>query len=374
MFPPPNSDKYILKGRVAKCAGFMAKHLEAIYHSLHAKADKGIWKSITSNNISLTYETTTGITKTGVWFKDHNGYNHTICLEAVPALEFGDINEVDKCFCKYLFEGNFNSEEPVRSFAGFVMLKLWEKDIEAELSPCGSQLKIQVKEDKIEQVLWAAIRAVTANLKEEKWFHSTEIVWGFIDTNRWLQQVLPLLKEEASKDRWFGVKPEHFKIKKGSDECFIILEQEVKGWYKLFFRIGRDEYFHLDTPYQLDINCVFELTAKDEVLCNYLYEQNRKFLSSHYNSLPYIFSYNSCLYQWDNGFQIGTKRKYGFQKYCLMLDIMIPLMDFYEAPFPPHTQQFLQENKVLEQFLSSPDFEVVEDSTPYYLYREGKWV
>lgn len=185
---------------------------------------------------------------------------------------------------------------------------------------------------------------------------------------------LSVLQEEANKNRWKGIKAENFRIERTSESCYLMLEYEMQNCYKFFFRMGRGEYFNFDDPYEVDVNYIFEPTSNDDELNSLLDKENNKFLTQSYPFLFSIFSHNVYFCAWDNGFQNGVELKFALQKYCLMLDVMIPLMDFYEAPQPLLAQQYLQQNKALEPFLYSTDFDILEDSTPFYLYRAGNWI
>ena len=185
---------------------------------------------------------------------------------------------------------------------------------------------------------------------------------------------LPVLQEEANKNRWKGVKAENFKIERTSEECYLMLEYEMPNCYKFFFRMGRGEYFNFDDPYEVDVNYIFEPTSNDDELNSLLDKENNKFLTQSYPFLFSIFSHNVYFCAWDNGFQNGVELKFALQKYCLMLDVMIPLMSNYEVSQPFSINILLQYNKVLSNFISANEFQIIENSSSLYLFNQGKWI
>lgn len=185
---------------------------------------------------------------------------------------------------------------------------------------------------------------VTNNIKPIDWFLSKEPVWQLYRTYYDLCKILPLLQEEASKSRWKDVVPENFRLVRNNDYALICLDYTDNRNYTMQFRLGMTKtgFAAERTDKFMDMFYRFENHAPNEELREYFDKENREFSKIANIILEIPFSWKALLFHSDDGFYINTYRENAFQKYCLMLDWIIPFKNRYEATELYFTPELLE--------------------------------
>lgn len=216
---------------------------------------------------------------------------------------------------------------------------------------------------------------VTNNIKPIDWFISKEPIWQFYRTYYDLQRMLPLLQEEAAKERWRDVKPENFRLIRNADCALICLDYTDNRNYTMQFRVGmKTEGFAAErTDKFMDMFYHFENHAQNEETYEYFEEQNREFSEIANIVWDVPFKWKALFFHSEDSFYINTYREYAFQKYCLMLDCIIPLKDQYEATRPFISSELLAQKRDLELALST-EFEISDGQEPDYIFSHGHYV
>ena len=300
-------------------------------------------------------------------FTDSNNHNHTFTVNS-----FGE----GKAVCEYLFEGRINADAvSFRSFAEWLMFQLCQFEIGVELCNCDRGLSVSVSPENVYDVISKMLDIVTNNIKLIEWFISEEPVWQFNRTYYDLQKMLPLLQEEAAKERWKDVKPENFRLIRNADCALICLDYTDNGTYTMQFRVGMKKggFAAERTDKFMDMFYHFENHAHNEEIYRYFEEQNRKFSEISNIILDIPFKWKAFLFHSEDGAYINTYREYSFQKYCLMLDCIIPLKDQYEATKPFISSELLSCKKELEIALST-ELEISEEQKLDYIFTHGHYI
>lgn len=132
MTPNPNSPKFI-RHEIPEDASMEALKLRDAYRLLEANVSACVWNPIALDCISLEYNTYDGHVCIMVSFTDMNKHTHSFSIK---------YHETGTAFCEYLFEGGLDA--PVasfRSYAEWLMLQLWQFEIDAELCRCDRDLE-----------------------------------------------------------------------------------------------------------------------------------------------------------------------------------------------------------------------------------------
>ncbi len=216
---------------------------------------------------------------------------------------------------------------------------------------------------------------VTNNIKPIDWFLSKEPVWQFYRTYYDLCKILPLLQEEASKGRWKDVVPENFRLIRNSDCALICLDYTDNRNYTMQFRMGMTKtgFAAERTDKFMDMFYHFENHAPTDDLREYFDNENREFSKIANIMLEIPFSWKALLFHSDDGFYINTYRENAFQKYCLMLDWIIPFKNRYEATELYITSELLETKKQLEASLST-DFEIAKEQESDLIFSHGHFI
>lgn len=366
MTPNPDSKRFI-SHVIPDSASETALKLRDSYRMLEANVRASVWPHITTDGMDLKYNTYDGRILISIFFTDSNNHTHTISINS-----FGNGGAV----CQYQFEGSINADVvSFRSYAEWLMLQLWQFEIDVELCNCDRGLMVSVSSDNAYDVISKMLDIVTNNIKPIDWFISKEPVWQFYCTYYDLQKMLPLLQEEAAKERWRDVKPENFRLIRNEDCALICLDYTDNRNYTMQFRVGMKKggFAAERTDKFMDMFYHFENDAQDEEAHKYFENEYREFSQIANIVLDIPFKWKALFFHSDDGFYINTYREYAFQKYCLMLDCIIPLKDQYTASTPFVSSELMTCKRELEAILST-QFELTDDQEPDYIFTHGHYI
>lgn len=167
MTPNPDSPKFI-RHEIPDNASVRALRLREDYKLLRANIEACAWPHITSGCLRLDYNTSDGRVRITVGFTDKNKHSHTFSILSYRG---------KRLQCEYEFEGSVDA--PVvsfRSYAEWLMLQLWQYEIDAELCKCDRGLIISANIDNAYNVMSKMLDIVTNNIKPIDWFLSKEPV------------------------------------------------------------------------------------------------------------------------------------------------------------------------------------------------------
>lgn len=366
MTPNPDSPKFI-RHEIPDDTSIEALKLRDAYRLLESNVLAQVWQPVTTDCISLEYNTYDGHVCIMVSFTDSNKHSHSFSIK---------FHETGTTFCEYLFEGAMDASVAIfRSYAEWLMLQLWQFEIDAELCHCDRGLKISVSVDQAYDVMSKMLDIVTNNIKPINWFLSQEPVWQFCRTYYDLCKMLPLLQEEAAKGRWKDVRPENFRLIRNTDCALICLDYTDNNNYVMQFRVGmtKNGFAAERTDKFMDMFYRFDNHAQSESLRLYLDKENREFSRITNIILEMPFSWKTLLFHSDDGFYINTYREYAFQKYCLMLDCVLPFIDIYEATDIYIAPEILEKKKELEKALST-ELEISKEQEPDLIFSHGHFI
>lgn len=366
MTPDFNSPKYICH-EIPDNASKSALKLREDYRLLQANVSACVWHYIKPECLDLEYNTYNGYIRISVCFTDDNNHTHTFSIKSDV---YGSI------LSEYLFEGRVDA--PVvsfRSYAEWLMLQVWQFEIDAELCKCDRGLRMHTDIDSAYSVLSKMLDIVTNNIKPIDWFLSKEPVWQFYRTYNDLCKMLPLLQEEAAKERWKYVRPENFRLIRNADCALICLDYTDNSNYTMQFRVGMKKggFAAERTDKSMDMFYEFENHSQNEESREYFEKENREFSKIANAILEIPFSWKTLLFHSDNGFYISTCRENALQKYCLMLDFILPFKDKYEATEVFIAPEILEKKKELEKALST-DLEISKEQEPDLIFSHGHFI
>lgn len=366
MTPNPDSPKFVWH-EIPDDASATAIRLREIHKLLKANIEACVWHHVTSDCIRLDYNTYDGRVRITVGFTDKNKHSHTFSI-----IFYGD----EKLRCEYEFEGCVDA--PVisfRSYAEWLMLQLWQFEIDAELCKCDCGLVMPTDINSAYNVMSKMLDIVTNNIKSIDWFLSKEPVWQFYRTYYDLCKMLPLLQEEASKGRWKDVVPKNFRLVRNDDCALICLDYTDNRNYTMQFRLGMTKtgFAAERTDKFMDMFYHFGNHAPTKDLREYFDKENREFSKIANIMLEIPFSWKALLFHSDDGFYINTYRENAFQKYCLMLDWIIPFKNRYEANELYIAPELLEAKKRLEASLST-DLEISKEQEPDLIFSHGHFI
>lgn len=209
-----------------------------------------------------------------------------------------------------------------------------------------------------------------------EWFYSDETIWKFHKIYYHLKQILPQLKEEAETGRWKGVGPDNFRILRDGTQAFIVLEYQDAGIYDMTFKIGFDENgFDPDVSGRwFTCEYHFHILACDREIRDYYVDEQKQCCRIASTVLDLI-SYNS-LFAYDREYESLTllvEEKWAFQKYCQLLDVVLPIIFKYEASKALVTKKTLEQKAQLETMLNT-QMEIVEDDESKLIFDKGHFL
>lgn len=194
----------------------------------------------------------------------------------------------------------------------------------------------------------------------------------FPETLETCNRIIIDIRKEAEFERWEGVKPENFYIKNDNSGVFLCLDYIDEGLFEMQFRIGVSKNgFAAPNPIKyIDITYDFVSLSHNERIKNYYIDENLEFCKYADFLLDIPFKWKALLFHSEDGAFINTMRDRAFQKFCLFLDIMIPLKNEYTASKTLITDSM---KSVLDDLKDSFDFEVEENQEPNYIFTHGHY-
>lgn len=148
-----------------------------------------------------------------------------------------------------------------------------------------------------------------------------------------VEDMLEGMRREAEAFRWKDVSPEDFYIKNDGEGVQLCLDYVAEGRYEMQFRIGvKKNGFAAPNPnYFIDITYEFSSLSEDEAERKYYEKENLEFCRYADVLLDIPFRWQAILAHSEGSVFISTKREVAYQKFCLFLDIIIPLKNHYKA-------------------------------------------
>ena len=335
-------------------------------------ADTGKWLGVTAENFAFEYSTYDRNAEIIYTYKDKNEHTHRITAR----LYEDSVSTV--CWFSYLFKAeNFAPTALyVQSYAEYLMLKLWDLGIDAELCNCDWGLEFSSDVGYIFPNMDKVVSNIITSIKPMEWFYSDEEVWRCYKVYNTLKQFLPKLKEEASKGRWPNVKPENFLLERDKKHAYIALRYSDEHIYNLAFKLGmQDNGFDKDMSGKW-FECIYDYTcvSSEPEIEKYFTEEQQQICKIASTILDMI-SYKMLFFYGDENkhFGIIVKEDWACEKFCQMLDVMLPLFYKHQANEQLITNDMLEQKKKLENLLQT-SMEIVENKEPDYIFRHGHYI
>ena len=141
------------------------------------------------------------------------------------------------------------------------------------------------------------------------------------------------------------------------------------------FRVGmmKEGFAAERTDKFMDMFYEFENHATTEEARVYYEKENLKFSEIANFVLDIPFGWKSLFFHSDDGFYINTFRECAFQKYCLMLDCILPLKNKYEASEIFISPELLEYKKNLEESFVM-DLEIDQKQEPDHIFNHGYFI
>lgn len=371
MTPNPKYPRFI-RHNVPKGASKNLLLLYEEYQTLQELAVQGNWNGIKPENFVFEYSTYDNNADILFCFIDRNNHSHKVRVSF-----YGD-DVSTTCWFSYLFSAdNFDENTvSVQSFAECLMVQLWDLGIDANLCKCDWGLEFTSSIDCIAFNMDILVNIIVTSIKPMEWFYSKVSIWKFYKVHYHLLQILPLIQKEADSGRWKNIKADNFTILRDKTQAYIVLTYQEAGVYDMTFKVGFDENgFDPDVSGEW-FSCEYDFnirTQDGEIKDYYLYEQ-KEFCKTASVILDWT-SYNS-LFAYDDDLTALTllvSRKWALQKYCLMLDIMIPLLFRHETTNPLVTKNMQEQKAKLESMLNT-EMEFIQDKDDKYIFAKGKFL
>lgn len=369
MTPNPKDSRYIIH-YIPDDASI---HLRKLYDEfLKIKTNAGKLSGITDDNFVFEYSIYDGNAEIIFTFIDKNEHTHKITVSLYQDSVFA------ACWFFYKLQAdNFASNVvSVQSYAECLMLKLWDLGIDAELCDCDWGLEFFSDIDSIFVNMDKVVNSIITSIKPMEWFYSDEEIWRCYKVYYSLKRLLPKLKEEAAKGRWPDVKPEHFILERDKNQAFITLRYSDTKIYNLTYKLGMHvNGFDQDMSGRW-FDCCYDFTcisSEPDVAKYYTDEQVQ--ICEIVSTILDMISYNMLFFYGDEKkyFGIIVEKDWALEKFCLMLDVMIPLFYKHKVTKPLITKYILELKKQLESMLGSP-MEIVDSKEPDYIFRNGHYI
>lgn len=371
MTPNPKGPRFI-RYDMPKGAPKNVLDLYEEFQTLHFLAQQENWRGLRPENIVFEYSTYDNDAEILINFGDRNNHSHKIIVS------FNRDGVSTTCWISYRFTAeNFDENARfVQSFAEYLMLQLWDLGLDAELCDCDWGLVFSLSIDSIAQNVNLMINTIISSIKPMEWFYSNETIWKFRPIYSHLLHILPELRHEAETGRWKGVKPENFTLLRDNTQAYIILSYQDPGIYDMSFKVGFDENgFDPDVSGEwLSCEYQFHIRTKNSEVRGY-YTEEQKQCCRIASTILDMTSYNAFFAydQEDKALTLLIERRWAFQKYCLMLDIVLPIIFKYEASKPLVTTNALEQKNKLEALLNTT-MEIVEDNDDKYIFAKGGFI
>ncbi len=359
-----------------------AKLVGELYSTLQTDVTQGKWKELTAENISLDFNPNIGSVCLEIKFKDKNSHNHSISLGVFP-WNWCEVNcdYLDKASIRYIFEGVFETNSlTIQSFAEYLKFCLWEDGLKPELTNCDKGFTVDIATpldyDALYHTLYSIIDKLDREIKPIEWFCSKDDFWPVRKQHKQVSSIYSMLKEEADKGRWKDVSRNNFILEYNRDWTGIFLRYRAENEsYTMWFRISVGTNY---PNYHRDIQCDYYFSTSgefDDNLSECYRAINKEFIEAAHQLLEVPFSYNAELSSLSKYGEIiiTCRQADGFQKFCLMLDIMLPLIRQFKTIKPLYGSVALNKKKLLEKLLSSP-LEISQELEPYSPFAKGHFM
>ena len=190
-----------------------------------------------------------------------------------------------------------------------------------------------------------------------------------------LAAFLPILRKEAETDRWQNVKPEHFRLHRDERSTLISLEYTDDYNYLLMFRIGMENgCFGAERPdLFIDMWYEFKSISSSETLKAYYDKENEEFCQYANMLVDVPMSWNALHFNSINSVYISCNKEYALQKFCLLLDLLIPLLKRYNTTEGVIDETLIDHIHGLEELLDT-EFEIEENEEPTIIFGNGHFI
>lgn len=371
MTPNPKDPRFIIHD-VPAYASVHLRKFYAEFLKIEENAKNAKWPGITNDHFTFEYSTYDQSAEIIFKYIDRNEHTHKITV----SLFQDSVSAV--CWFTYLLEAhNFAPTAiAVQSYAECLMLKLWDLGIDAELCKCDWGLEFSSDIDSIFENMDKVVSSIITSIKPMEWFYSDEEIWRCYKVYYRLKQFLPKLKEEAAKGRWPDVRPENFLLERDKNQAYITLRYSDERIYNLAFRLGmQDDGFDQDMSGKW-FECIYDYTcvSSDPDVEEYYNKEQMQICEIASNILDMI-SYKMLFFYGEENkhFGIIVEKDWAVEKFCQMLDIMLPLFYKHQTAEFLITNDMLEQKKKLENLLQSP-MEFVENKEPDYIFRHGHYI
>lgn len=343
------------------------KHIQIchdVYNLLSANIQAHVWPNLSPADLTVEYNTRTGRITISIHLIDKNNHNHWFICEYTFENGLG---------CEYRFDPIFSEDvRYYRLYAEWLMTQLWDFGYDSMLQDCDTGLWLQANDKTAYDIIQKMLDIVTNNIKPIEWFLDTTPSWKYEPTYNTLVQMLPMLRDETYANRWKDVGPDNFVLEKGKDKALITLEYTDDANYVMRFGIGLyDGAFSAERPDKyIDMFYDFKSLSESEEVKSYYQKQNLEFSKYANAILEAPFHWKSILFHDEDSFYIHTFRNMAFQKFCLMLDCILPLKDLFRAEEPLITSEIMRTKEKLEEVLSS-SLEITAEDDSLEVFAKG---
>lgn len=376
MTPNPNSPRFISNEIPSSASSEMKKFADYLTGLRRSTAD-GRWNGITSDNFSLEYNSYDNSVQLRFTYNDTNDHLHIVTARLVTGTYYGS-TRFAKCEWLYMFEGGtFNRNVcTIRSFAESLMLKLWDAGVDVELCNCDRGLKYTSDIDSVLSIFDKTINALVNNIKPMDWFYIDEPIWKLRKSYFFLTEILSKIQVEADKGRWPEVSSKNFRLLRDNNQAYLVISYVDNGIYDMTFKVGL-EIGGFDPETTGDwFECIYEFrtTTSDNEVKEYFINEQKEFYKVASSILDAV-SYKMLFFHGDdkNSFSIVVEKEYTLQKFCLMLDILLPLKNKYEASHQLITKNILMQKEAMEKLLDTK-MEIVESNEPEFPFTHGSFI
>lgn len=374
MTPNPNSSEFI-KNEVPKSAPDSFKEFARNLTRLQADAAAGIWPKVNPDNFSVEYNTYTESVSIVFRFTDDNQDEHMLRVDLHTIMQHGT-PVADKCRWTY-FHDMWKSDKGasvINSFPEYYMLELWKIGFDAELGSLSEDLTFKTDSNCVYEQMSQCVSTLLSSLKPLSWYTEYYEGWRFSRIYETLKHLVEEIRQEAADGRWEDVKPENFYFIRDEGQAFLVLCFTDSSNYSMTFKLGSDE--GIMNTFEEAIACVYEFKcfSSDNQIKRY-YEEEQERLYNNMSTILHAISYKS-LFVFDENqkrFEVLMDSSWAVRKYCLMLDVCIPLKNVHEAESQLITKGMLTQKETLENILGTK-MDIVEPTEPDYTFTHGLYV
>ena len=172
------------------------------------------------------------------------------------------------------------------------------------------------------------------------------------------------------------MKPKNFLLERDKKHAYIALRYSDEHIYNLAFKLGmQDNGFDKDMSGKW-FECIYDYTcvSSEAEIENYFTEEQQQICKIASTILDMI-SYKMLFFYGDENkhFGIIVKEDWACEKFCQMLDVMLPLFYKHQANEQLITNDMLEQKKKLENLLQT-SMEIVENKEPDFIFRHGHYI